>query len=214
MVIISNLSPTNLFIKIDNMLEQKVKQKKQVPFYERIHPSELMVYLLMGSSAILFCVLIVVSAFSKTADSTRISIYFLLSTVTLLFSSKYSFRIKHLFLNEDWRGIRNSVLLLTLSGLLFISLQYYGWVDMKEAYETYRFNDFFHTLCALHVLHIVLMVLYTAKVFRKYHRMALDPIYTLVIQTNPFELKKITLLSQCWLYLDVIWILILMIFVI
>jgi cytochrome c oxidase subunit 3 len=177
-----------------------------------MHASELMVYLLMGSSAILFAVLIVISFFSKSADSVNLSLYFILSTMVLLFSSKFSFRIKHLFFKEDWKAIRNSVLLLTLSGLAFICLQYLGWFEMKNNGTLSRFNDFFYLLCGLHVLHIVLMVLYSGKVFKKYLKMSIDPIYALLIQANPFEIRKIALLSQCWLYLDIIWMLILLAF--
>ncbi|MEQ8241187.1 MAG: hypothetical protein RIA69_18375 [Cyclobacteriaceae bacterium] len=177
-----------------------------------MHASELIVYLLMGSSAILFAVLIVSSFFSKSAESVNLSLYFILSTMVLLFSSKFSFRIKHLFFQEDWKAIRNSVLILTLSGLAFIGFQYLGWSEMKNNGSLSRFNDFFYLLSGLHVVHIVLMVLYSGKVFRKYLKMSMDPIYAMLIQANPFEVRKIALLSQCWLYLDVIWMLILLAF--
>jgi heme/copper-type cytochrome/quinol oxidase subunit 3 len=192
------------------MLDQKIKHTDKIPFYEKMHASELIVYLLMGSSAILFTVLILISIFSKTGESLNISLYFLLSTMTLLFSSKYSFRIKHLFYREDWKSIRNSILILTLSGFVFILLQYLGWNEMKQNGSLSRFNDFFYLLCGLHVLHILLMVAYSAKVFGKYLRMSIDPIYALLMQANRFEIRKITLLSQCWLYLDVIWMMILL----
>lgn len=197
------------------MIQEKESSISKPPFYERMHPFELMFYLAVGSSFILFLVLI--TAFfllnRQSISFGPIPHYFILGTITLLISSKPTMRLSSLFQLERNAEIRNSILVSIIGGFGFILFQFLGWVEIQSLFVKSNGQSIFMLLVLLHVLHVFVTLLFSIWLFDQYLRMSVDPIHDLVQRANPFEKDRIRLFTYAWLYLDGTWIAILSVFI-
>lgn len=192
------------------MAEEKIKVRSRKKDFESIikHPSQLLLYLAMFGSSVIF-IFILVAFFATTDDKTIYwSKYFSYSTAILLISSYPITRLKYYFENEKYINLIRSMLSTLFFGSLFIFLQVLGWWDMKNngnLEEIMRQNDFMIVLSAFHLIHVAITLMVTAYFAVYYGKKLANPIYRLVVGTNPYETLKLSLLSQSWIFLHFVW---------
>jgi cytochrome c oxidase subunit 3 len=170
---------------------------------------------MFGSAVIFIFVTVAYFATRDTSETLSISKFFAYSTVLLLFSSYPISRLSVSFDNERGRQIVKSLAVSIFSGALFTVLQVAGWMELIEAGLNIenRSGSFLVVLSVLHVLHIVAVVLVsTVSMYRVIAKLS-NPISTLVYYSNPYQRLVLQMLTQAWVFLHVVWMLIYLTFV-
>lgn len=177
----------------------------------RREPFRFMVWLGIGSSVLLFTVLLATYIIRSTgSDWSNVELpnIFLISTVVILLSSLSLHNANSAFRTERFAQYRTNMSITLMLGLLFIVLQAWGWRQMVLAGIELRGNPaggFVYILSGLHLVHILIGLIFLfialAEAMRRRHY-----VDAFVYSVNPPNQLKLKLISLYWHFVDVLWV--------
>lgn len=182
---------------------------------EQMHPHEVLVYVSMVGSAVIFLFTIMAFTVSKPPQAEFFKFEFpksfIISTFVLLISSFTVTRVIPEFEKDNLEGIKKWLGISFLLGLVFSCLQITGWKEL-EGYNILftgeRSGAYLYVISGLHVIHMVGIMGYLLYLLLEANKTSNDVVKHLVYSTNPYQKVKFKLLSNCWHFVDAVWIVI------
>ena len=180
-------------------------------FTKRREPFRFMVWLGIGSSILLFTILLATYIIRSTGPgwaNVRLPNVFLISTVVIMLSSFTLRTATSAFQTERFAIYRANMSMTLVLGMLFMLLQAWGWRQMVLAGVGLAGNPaggFVYILSGLHLLHILIGLIFLAitlaEAMRRRHY-----IDSFVYSVNPPNQLKLKLISLYWHFVDVLWV--------
>lgn len=204
-------------------LEESMKQEKErlnlrkeaFKKMEEMHPHEVLVYVSMIGSAVIFFFTIIAFAASKPAEAIFFKFEFpksfILSTFILLFSSFTISKIMPAYLSDDLDELKKWLGATFLLGLIFSCFQITGWKELQENnifFTGERSGAYIYVISGLHVIHMAGVMLFVLYLLLECHKTSKDVVKHLVYSTNPYQKVKFKLLTNSWHFVDAVWIVI------
>jgi cytochrome c oxidase subunit 3 len=179
---------------------------------ERLHPYQLILYLFLIGSSIIFLFL-VIAHFATRPNASVVENFtlpktFIVSSLIIIVTSYFMSQTSELFKKEELIKLRNNLGIILFLGLSFCVCQYIGWLSMIDKgilFEGRSGGVYLYILSGLHFIHILGGIFYLLLSFLQVVRISKDPIESLVACTNPYEKLKLNLLVTFWYYLDITW---------
>jgi cytochrome c oxidase subunit 3 len=181
---------------------------------ERMPPMQMLLYLSIIASTVLFVILAAAYAQTRINSSMPQGMhpfprYFSISTIVLLVSSYTISQARRLYQQDDVAMLTRCLGATLLLAAIFVGMQGLGWRELiaqgvffnGEASGTYVY-----LLSALHILHLLGGVLFLMILFLRTAHAARDGVRTLVFIRNPYRRRQIQMLSLYWHFLDGLWI--------
>ncbi|MCC5943702.1 MAG: cytochrome C oxidase subunit III [Bernardetiaceae bacterium] len=191
---------------------------------ERMHPYAMVLYLSIIGSTLIFFGMIVAFLMATYGgnrppmESIAMPKSFYLSTVLLLASSWILERAVKAFKVDDFVSLRRSLVILMGISLAFAGLQSVGWLELYVASKTIETSSLaiasLYIVSVLHWLHILAGVIYTSYYLSQVSSMYKDPVKILITVTNPYEALKLRMLRTYWHFVDALWLVLFLIFMI
>ncbi|WP_425636885.1 cytochrome c oxidase subunit 3 [Algoriphagus yeomjeoni] len=187
---------------------------------ERLHPYETMLYLGMLGSGLIFLFItfaFLVSSRKLLAGMNQsVPTAFLISTFLLVVSgfSATSIRIAYQEENTDklLNTLRNTVIL----GLAFTVLQVIGWYELKGKgieFTGIPSGSFLYVLSGIHIFHLLGAMIFGLILYFQLDKSRKDVVQRLILHTNPFEKMRVRLFTFYWHFMDGIWLILFLLFV-
>lgn len=181
---------------------------------EEMHQHQVMLYVSLIGSSVLFVFLMVAFAASKPAvmDFLKIEFpkFFMVSTVVMLFSSYSVGKIIPAYESDDLEALKKWLGITFLLGLTFAACQFLGWRELQKneiLFSGVRSAAYLYVITGLHVIHVVAILMYLARLLVKCNRVSLDAVQSLIYSTNPYQKIRFKMLVDFWHFVDVLWIL-------
>ena len=199
--------------------DKNIKESKSSTFYrmEKMHPFKMFLTLSMIGSGLIFLFLLISFLYTKPEDfnfsTFNLPRAFVLSSIVLVSSSFIINRVLHYFATDNGGALRLALGMTLLSGIIFIVLQYVGWLELAAqglVLSGKPYSGFIYLISGLHGLHCIGGIIYLTVVFVSVLKALNDPVKTLIMFTNPFQKLKLQLLVMYWHYLDGLWLFIFM----
>ena len=182
---------------------------------EQMHPHEVLVYVSMVGSAVIFLFTIVAFTISKPPQAEFFKFEFpksfIISTFILLISSFTVTRVIPEFEKDNLEGVKKWLGITFLLGLVFSCLQFTGWKELGAyniLFTGERSGAYLYVISGLHVIHMVGIMGYLLYLLLEANKTSNDVVKHLVYSTNPYQKVKFKLLSSCWHFVDAVWIVI------
>lgn len=187
---------------------------------ERWHPYQTLMYLGMLGSGLIFLFMTVAFLASGTANMEGVGFKmpksFIISTFVILISGYTVSKMLLHFKEESLNKLKNSLLSTFLLGILFTLLQFWGWRELGAMGIDFRglpSGSFLYVLSGIHIFHLIGAMIFGIIMLIKYNRSEKDDIQHLLLLTNPYEKMRITLFTTYWHFMDLIWLVLFLIFV-
>ncbi|MEM7548456.1 MAG: cytochrome c oxidase subunit 3 [Bacteroidota bacterium] len=193
----------------------KESPKSTIERLESLHPYEMLLYLAILASSLIFMFMIIAFSIRNLAGTQEVPYSlpkaFTFSTIILLLSN---FRIGQLVKNfeqENLSEITRSLQISLLMSLSFIITQVFGWYKLYE--QNLTISDdlsiaYLYVISGLHLFHVVGGLIYLVYCNFKCLSASGDGVKELVFFTNKFERMKLKLLNTYWTFLDISWLII------
>lgn len=179
---------------------------------EKLHPHQMMLYVGLIGSAVIFLFMMVAFAASKplAADFVKIQFpkSFMVSTVLMLVSSFTASRIVPAFERDDMEQLKKWLGITFLLGLAFATFQFLGWRELQEhdiLFSGNRSGAYLYVISGLHVVHVAAILIYLLVLLLRCHKTSLDAVRHLVYITNPYQKIRFKILADFWHFIDVLW---------
>lgn len=186
---------------------------------ERLHPHELLLYLGLFGSGLIFLFLVtafLVSAANYPIESARgLPMVFYFSSIVILLSSGVISRVYEAYDAEDMEKISRLLWITFGLGLIFTVLQASGWKYLSAegiSFTGAATGSYLYLLSGVHMAHILGGMIMLGIVSLRVSKNASDPVRTLIYVTNPYEKLTLRLLNYYWHFMDVLWLLLLIAF--
>jgi cytochrome c oxidase subunit III len=187
----------------------KTSTSTKIPVFERIermHPLRMINYLVISVSCILFAFISFLFISHVAFDLKGNFIYqlpkfFVVSTIILIISTHFTFRLVAAFQNDAIAELRNLLSYTLISGLVFFLSQAIAWMEILETdfiYESSKISNYLFLFSGIHFLYILAGVVLTALLFYKYMMIENDPVKTIITTTNPHEKIKLQIFRTYW----------------
>lgn len=177
-----------------------------------MHPHQILLYVSMVGSGVIFLFMIVAFTVSKpnTLEFLKIEFpkSFILSTLVILSSSFTVARVYPAFLADDIDEIKKWLGLTFLLGLLFSVLQFTGWQELQAKnilFNGERSGAYLYVVSGMHVLHMLGVLIYSLYLLLEAHQISKDAVRHLMYATNPYQKIKFKMLNDFWHFVDVLW---------
>lgn len=197
-------------------MKQKVRFDLRQEAYrkmEQLHPHQLLLYVSMIGSAIIFLFMIVAFAVSRpeAADFVKIQFpkSFVISTLILLLSSFSISKVVPAFEKDDVEELKKWMGITFLLGLLFAVSQVTGWKELQRSsiyFTGARSGAYLYVISGLHVLHMAGVMVFLLMSLMHCHKASKDVVKQLVYSTTPYEKIKLKMLTDFWHFADVLWV--------
>lgn len=204
------------------MLNVKQPQKNQTWFQqiENLHPYETLLYLGMFGSGLIFMFLTIAFLFSGLDQlsglNQKMPISFLLSTFLLVISGYTATRMRIFYQEERTQKVIDSLRNTLLLGLVFTLLQISGWIELEAmgiSLQGIPSGSFLYVLTGIHIFHLVGAMIFAVILWVQLKKNQADEIKHLILLTNPFEKMRIRLFTVYWQFMDGIWLILFLLFV-
>ncbi|GAB3505933.1 cytochrome c oxidase subunit 3 [Spirosoma knui] len=177
---------------------------------KRREPFRFMVWLGIGSSVMLFTILLVAYIIRQTGPGwadIKLPNVFLLSTVVIVLSSLTLNNANQAFQHERFPSYRTNMATTLVLGTLFILLQGWGWRQLIRAgvgLEGNPAGGFIYIISGVHLLHILIGLIFIviALIEAMRRRLYID---SFVYSVNPPNRLKLKLLTLYWHFVDILW---------
>lgn len=184
---------------------------------QRIHPQKFMTWAAIGSICMMFAAL--TSAFIvRQAQGNwvefRLPNMFLVSAIIIGLSSMALMWAKDGYKNNDHPVYRKGLGFTWLLGISFAVCQYIGWQQMKQNGILLQGNPsgaFVYLISGLHALHVIVGII-ILTFFWLYARQKPDEVQQLVIDSNPYKMLNIEIMSIYWHFVGILWVYLLVFF--
>lgn len=211
-------------LKFGYMIE---RQKKKESFIRlatsgKLHPFQVMLYLGMAASGFLFLILTTMYGLQRfsagnTVLSMEIPRAFILSTLMMLGSSYTMVQARQSFFNDQIKKSVNYLFFTLLLGFAFGAAQIIGWVELygttDQSLHPNVASSYVYVISGIHFFHVLFGLGYLLAVLYRTYLRTKDVVAELIMVTNPFEKRKLDLLSGYWHYVDGLWLFLFLVFV-
>lgn len=188
---------------------------------ERMHPYETLLYLGMIGSGLIFIFLVVAFLFSGLNQlegmNHHIPVAFLVSTILLILSGYTATQMRLFYQEERTDELINALRNTLILGGIFTILQFYGWYELGQMGIDFRgipSGSFLYLLSGIHIFHLLGAMIFAIILLSQMQKRKQDEIQHLILITNPFEKMRIRLFTFYWHFMDLIWLILFLLFVI
>jgi cytochrome c oxidase subunit 3 len=187
---------------------------------EKMHPYQTLMYLGMFGSGLIFLFMTVAFLASGTGYfeqyGHKIPKAFILSTFVILYSGYTVSKLLIYFNEENLEKLKSSLLLTTILGLVFTILQFFGWRELTLMGVDFRglpSGSFLYVLSGIHIFHLLGVMIFSVIMLVQYNQKSKSEIHLILMLTNPFEKMRIKLFTIYWHFMDLIWMILFLVFV-
>lgn len=180
---------------------------------EKIHPHLMLMYLAIIGSSLIFIFMIFAYTLSKPENTFFLNLQFpkafSVSLVILLISSFSISKVLPAYESGNIDVLKKSLGITLILGIAFTVCQYIGWYELylSGVYLSGEASGaYLYVISGMHAFHLALGIIFLSTTFFKVMGIARDPVKTLIMETNPYQKIKLTMLAIYWHYLDVLWI--------
>lgn len=200
----------------------KETQKPQTWFQklENLHPYETLLYLGMFGSGLIFLFLALAFLFSGLDQlnglNQRMPTSFLISTFLLVISGYTATRMRIFYQEEQTQKVIGSLRNTLLLGLIFTALQFLGWKELESmgiSFQGLPSGSFLYVLSGIHIFHLLGAMIFAGILWVQLRKTQADEIKHLILLTNPYEKMRIRLFTVYWQFMDGIWLVLFLLFV-
>jgi cytochrome c oxidase subunit III len=166
---------------------------------ENLHPYEMLLYLGMFSSGLIF--LFLTGAF-------------LSSGLHQLSGSASKMRLS--FQEEKISQLESSLRNTFFLGLAFTVLQFAGWKELQQmgvSFTGIPSGSFLYVLSGIHIFHLLGAMVFGLILLFQLRKTQEDGVRKLILVTNPFEKMRIRLFTVYWHFMDGVWLVLFLIFI-
>ncbi len=192
-----------------NIREKKTTLQKM----EQQHPYIMMMYLGIVGIGMAFMLLMLLffneSLIKSVTHSINFPYSFFISTIAIVSSSFFLEKARQQFYKDNFRKLRNNLLVVFGLGIVFLALQVIGGYELyqnKIYLEGKTTGSYLYIISTFHVIHLTAGLIYAAILLNQYSKKADDAVQILITVTNPFEKIKLQLLTTYWHFMDILWI--------
>ncbi len=179
---------------------------------EQMHPHQILLYVSMIGSGVIFLFMIVAFTVSKPDQLDFLKIEFpksfIISTLVILSSSFTVAKVYPAYLNDDIEEIKKWLGITFLLGVLFSVLQFTGWEELQAKnilFNGERSGAYLYVISGMHVLHMVGVIVFALYLLMEAHNVSKDAVRHLMYATNPYQKIKFKMLNDFWHFVDVLW---------
>ncbi|MCR9014356.1 cytochrome c oxidase subunit 3 [Aquiflexum gelatinilyticum] len=187
---------------------------------EKMHPYQTMMYLGMFGSGLIFLFLTVAFLASGTGYfeqyGHKIPKAFILSTFVILFSGYTVSKLLIYFNEENLEKLKSNLVLTAILGVIFTVLQFFGWREltmMGVDFKGLPSGSFLYILSGIHIFHLLGVMIFSIIMLVQYNQNGKSEIQQILMLTNPFEKMRIRLFTTYWHFMDLIWLVLFLVFV-
>ncbi|AMQ55410.1 cytochrome c oxidase subunit 3 [Algoriphagus sanaruensis] len=187
---------------------------------ESLHPYETLLYLAMIGSGLIFLFLVVAFISSGLHQleglNHRMPNAFLISTLLLILSGYTATKMRLYYQEEDIPKLESSLRNTFWLGLAFTVLQIAGWKelgDMGIRFTGIPSGSFLYVLSGIHVLHLVGAMVFALLLLMQLRKTQDDGVQKLLLVTNPYEKMRIRLFTVYWHFMDAVWLVLFLLFI-
>ncbi len=200
-----------------------MNQKEQTWFQkiENMHPYQTLMYLGMFGSGLIFLFLTVAFLASGSGNMDGIGFKmprsFIISTLVILLSGYTVSKMSLHFKEESVKKLKNSLFTTFLLGLIFTALQLLGWKELTGMgidFKGLPSGSFLYVLSGIHIFHLIGAMVFSLIMVIQYSKREKDQVQHLILLTNPFEKMRIDLFTKYWHFMDLIWLILFLTFVV
>jgi len=198
------------------MATQKEKldlRKEAFKRMEEMHPHQILLYVSMIGSGVIFLFMIVAFTVSRPEQLDFFKIEFpksfIISTLIILSSSFTVAKVYPAYLADDLEEVKKWLGITFLLGLLFAVLQFTGWQELQAKnilFNGERSGAYLYVVSGMHVLHMVGVIAFALYLLLEAHKVSKDAVQHLIYATNPYQKIKFKMLNDFWHFVDVLWI--------
>ncbi|REG86310.1 cytochrome c oxidase subunit 3 [Algoriphagus antarcticus] len=200
------------------------KYKQQLTLFQRIenlHPYETMLYLGMLGSGLIFLFLTFAFLFSArnllSGMNQTVPTAFLISTFLLIVSGFSATSIRLAYQEENTEKLLGSLKITVVLGLIFTILQVVGWYELDAKgieFTGIPSGSFLYVLSGIHIFHLLGAMIFALILYFQLAKGSNDVVHKLLFHTNPFEKMRLRLFTFYWHFMDGIWLILFLLFVI
>jgi cytochrome c oxidase subunit III len=187
---------------------------------EKMHPYQTLMYLGMFGSGLIFLFMTVAFLSSGTGFfeqyGHKIPKAFIVSTLVILFSGFTVSKLMDHFNEENLEKLKSKLVLTAVLGLVFTILQFFGWRELTVMGVDFRglpSGSFLYVLSGIHIFHLLGVMVFSLIMLVQYHQNGKSEIQQILMLTNPFERMRIRLFTTYWHFMDLIWLVLFLVFV-
>jgi cytochrome c oxidase subunit 3 len=199
------------------------RSKQSQSWFERLenlHPYEMMLYLGMLGSGLIFLFLVVAFISSGLNQleglNHRIPVAFLISTFMLILSGYTATQMRLYYQEENIPKLESALRNTFMLGVIFTILQFAGWkelTDMGINFTGLPSGSFLYLLSGIHIFHLLGAMIFAIILLVQLRKTQEDGIRKLILVTNPFEKMRIRLFTVYWHFMDGIWLILFLLFI-
>ena len=188
---------------------------------ERLHPYETLLYLGMFGSGLIFLFLVVAflsSGINQLEGYNRhVPISFLVSTFLLVLSGYSATKMRLYYQEERIDQLERSLLITLFLGATFTLLQFLGWRELDQMgidFKGIPSGSFLYVLSGIHIFHLLGAMVFAVILWSQLRNNRKDEVKALILVVNPFEKMRIRLFTTYWRFMDAVWLILFLLFVI
>lgn len=187
---------------------------------ENMHPYQTLMYLGMLGSGLIFLFMTVAFLASNTdllqQNGFKIPRSFIIGTFILLISGYTVSKLVLHFREENIEKLRNYLAWTFVLGLSFTAFQFLGWRELKNMgvnFSGFPSGSFLYVLSGIHIFHLVGAMVFSLIMLFQFRQKSADEVQQLLLLTNPYEKMRLKLFTNYWHFMDLIWLVLFLIFV-
>ena len=210
--------------RVQNVLHSMRQSPSSKTWFQRIekqHPYETLLYLAMLGSGIIFLFLSLSFLFSGREYlqglNEQVPFAFLVSTFLLVLSGYTAVKMRLYYQEENIVKLTRALQATFTLGLLFMVFQVLGWKELTDKginFTGIPSGSFLYVLSGIHVLHLLGAMTFAAILLVELRKTQQDVVRRLVWSTNPYEKLRIRLFTVYWQFMDAVWLILFLLFVI
>ncbi len=191
-----------------NVREKKTTLEK----IEQQHPYIMMMYLGVMGISMAFTLLMLLffneSMIKTPTYQIQFPYSFFISTIAIVSSSFFLEKARRQFYKDNFKKLRNNLLIAFGLGVAFLSLQLIGGYELhqnKIYLEGKMAGSYLYIISGFHMFHLMGGLIYAAILLNQYTKKADNGVKILITVTNPLEQIKLQLLTIYWHFMDILW---------
>ena len=201
-------------------MRQALPPKTWLQRLENLHPYEMLLYLAIVGSGLIFLFLALAFLFSGRQYlqglNEQMPFAFSVSTFLLVLSGYTAVKMRLHYQEENSAKLYRSLQMTFGLGILFMGFQVLGWIELTDKginFTGLPSGSFLYVLSGIHVIHLFGAMVFAVILLRELRKIEQDAIRKLVWTKNPFEKLRIRLFTVYWQFMDAIWLVLFLLFV-
>jgi len=201
-------------------MRQALPPKTWLQRLENLHPYEMLIYLAMVGSGLIFLFLALAFLLSGRQYlqglNEQMPFAFSVSTFLLVLSGYTAVKMRLHYQEENSAKLYRSLQMTFGLGILFMGFQVLGWIELTDKginFTGLPSGSFLYVLSGIHVIHLFGAMVFAVILLRELRKIEQDAIRKLVWTKNPFEKLRIRLFTVYWQFMDAIWLVLFLLFV-